>query len=134
MRILVNSNYNTFKEVIFMPGYLSLLKKPLPLSDAIQYPSIDKVVIDSIEQALFSVEIEIAGDAYYITEKSGHRLTRRSILAIQKLFIPVSVKSMFLRHNSPYDEMIGQSESASSNELLVPLGNYFSEDDISVNH
>ncbi len=117
-----------------MPGYLSLLKKPLPSSDIIQYSSIDKVVIDSIEQALFTVEIEIAGDTYYITEKTGKRLTRRSILDIQKLFIPVSVKSMFLRHNSPYDEMIGHDVNTSSNELLVPLGNYFAEDDSTINH
>ncbi|MEO0442370.1 MAG: DUF6482 family protein, partial [Pseudomonadota bacterium] len=62
---------------------------------------------------------------YYITESKVKSLTRRSIVEIQSLLVGFNVRAMFLRQVSPYDEMIGLESSQGSNELLVPLGNFF---------
>jgi hypothetical protein len=110
-----------------MDSYLGVVKKPLLLSDIGQFASIDKIIIDSLEQALYRVEVIVGDDVFYLLEKPGKNLTRRSVVAIQKLFIGCPVKEMFLRHSSPYDEMIGLGEGERNNELLVPVGNYFAQ-------
>ncbi len=108
-----------------MDGHLGIVKKPLLLSELGRFAKIDKVIIDSLEQALYRVELVIGEDVFYLLEKPSKNLTRRSIIEIQRVFVGCNVKEMLLRHTSPYDEMIGLSEGNASNELLVPVGNYF---------
>ncbi|MGH1486616.1 MAG: DUF6482 family protein [Cellvibrionaceae bacterium] len=100
-------------------------KQPVLLSDLSQFNILDKVIIESLEQALYRVEIEVEGNVYYVIEARGKSLTRRSILEIQALLTPYTIGKMFLRQTSAYDEMIGLESTDDSNELLVPLGNYF---------
>lgn len=102
-----------------------LIKKPLLFSDIDKSKVLDKVIIESLEQALYRLVIELDQQQYYILEKPGKSLTRRSLLEIQELLIPFQVAKMFLSHQSPYDEMIGHEVNGHSNELLVPIGNYF---------
>ena len=104
---------------------IQAIKKPILLEKLYQFPSIDKVIIESLEQALYRVEIEVDQQIYYIIESKGKSLTRRSIVEIQSLLVGFNIRSMFLRHVSPYDEMIGLESSHGDNELLVPLGNFF---------
>jgi hypothetical protein len=112
-----------------MDIHSGVVKKPLLLSDLGQFESIDKIIIDSLEQALYRVEVIVGADVYYLLEKPSKNLTRRSVVEIQKLFMAYTVKEMFLRHSSPYDEMIGMSEGEQrNNELLVPVGNYFAQE------
>lgn len=99
--------------------------QPLLLNELSRFDVIDKVILDSLEQALYRVEVEVADQRYYLIESPGKSLTRRSIVEIQALLIPFKVTAMYLKHSSPYDEMIGHEVSAHSNQLLVPLGNYF---------
>ena len=117
-----------------MDIHSGVVKKPLLLSDLGQFESITKIIIDSLEQALYRVEVIVGADVYYLLEKPSKNLTRRSIVEIQKLFMPYKVKEMFLRHSSPYDEMIGMSEGERNNELLVPVGNYFAQEAPKVVH
>lgn len=117
-----------------MNNYEGVVKKPLLVSELKQFECIDKVIIDSLEQALYRVEVIVDGDFFYLLEKPGKNLTRRSIIDIQKLFISCYVKEIFLRHTSAYDEMIGLSEEGSDNELLVPVGNYFAHESQAVIH
>ena len=106
-----------------------MIKKPLLLSELEQYNVIDKVIIESLEQALYRLVVEMAGQQYYVVEPSGRSLTRRSIVDIQAVLIPFHVKAMYLYHQSPYDEMIGHDVNKNSNALFVPIGQYFTSDD-----
>ncbi len=107
---------------------IGVVKKPLLLSELSRFAKIDRIIIDSLEQALYRVEVIIGEDVFYLLEKPGKNLTRRSIIEIQRVFIGCHVKEMLLRHTSPYDEMIGLKEDLGDNELLVPVGNYFAPD------
>jgi hypothetical protein len=106
---------------------LSLPKQPILLADLSQFDYLDKVVIESLEQALYRVEVEAGGNSYYVIESPGKSLTRRSILEIQALLTPFTIRGMFLRQTSAYDEMVGLDDFQGDNELLVPLGNYFDD-------
>jgi hypothetical protein len=102
-------------------------KKPILLKKLGQFDSLERVIIESLEQALYRLEVEVDGCCYFVMESSGKILTKRSILDIQALLIPFTIEQMFLRQISPYDEMIGHEVNANSNEMLVPLGNYFAD-------
>ena len=102
-----------------------IIKKPILLSALSQFESIDKVIIESLEQALYRVVIEIDGQEYYVMEKKGRAFTRHSIVAIQEQLQLLVIKEMYLQHSSPYDEMIGLEVNKGGNTLLVPLANYF---------
>jgi hypothetical protein len=101
------------------------LIKPLLFKELLKFNRIDKVIIESLEQALYRVEIEVQGQTYYVLESPGKILSRRSILHIQEILMQFNIGKIFLRHVSPYDEMIGLEENAQSNQLLIPIGNFF---------
>lgn len=102
-----------------------MIKKPILLGDIAYATVIDKMIIESLEQALYRVVIEIKGQQYYVLESEGKSLTRHSVVAIQEQFKACIIKQIFLQHSSPYDEMIGLEVNATGNTLLVPIGNYF---------
>ena len=104
---------------------MQVIKKPILLSELSTFSVIDKVIVESLEQALYRVVIEVDKQQYYVMETPKKSLTRRSIVAIQELLSPYTVLSMYLSHQSPYDEMIGHEVNSNSNELLVPIGDYF---------
>ncbi|MFT7389090.1 MAG: GH43 family beta-xylosidase [Candidatus Endobugula sp.] len=101
------------------------IKQPILLSELSRFPVIDKVILESLEQALYRLVIEVDQQQYYVLEKKGKSLTRRSVVAIQELLTPFVIRGMYLSHQSPYDEMIGHEVNSSSNEMLVPIGDYF---------
>ena len=106
----------------------SFPKKALLLADIPKHSYIDKVIVESIEQALFRLEVEIQGQRYYVLESPGKSLSRRNIIEIQAVLTPFHVGSTHLYHRSPYDEMIGHEVNVDSNEMLVPLGDYFADE------
>lgn len=58
-----------------------------------------------------------------MVDESGRAIRASNILNLQKLFDGIRVDQMHLRHESAYDEMIGQPPKTSGNRLEVPLGN-----------
>ena len=102
--------------------------KPMSAQSLNNYKRLDRVIVESLEQALYRVTIEVDGQCYYLTDASGKSLTRRNKLEILVLFKSIVVDELYLKHSSPYDEMIGLQESDSNNELLVPIGNYYAHD------
>jgi len=105
----------------------AVVKKPMLLSDLGKFEYIEKVIIESLEQALYSLVVEVDQQQYYVLESEDKALTRRSIVAMQEVLSRFIVKSMYLQHKSPYDEMIGQEINVNSNALLVPIGQYFEQ-------
>jgi len=116
-----------------MSDLQSLPKRAILLSDLSKFDYLEKVIIESLEQALYRLEVVLGGHVYYVTEKAGKSLTRRSIVEIQSLLTPYKIHEMHLRHLSPYDEMIGHDINTDSNELLVPLGNFFADIEVGRN-
>ncbi len=110
----------------------SLAKKPILLNDLSRFSVIDKVIIESLEQALYRLVVEVDQQQYYVLDTQRKSLTCRSIIAMQELLVPFNVRAMYLKHQSPYDEMIGQEVNENSNALLVPLSNYFRVEDATV--
>ena len=78
-------------------------------------------VIHSLEQALYQVTVTISGDSYLLTENSGTILRRHSLQRVRELLRDMPLASVTLRHQSAYDEMIGQPVRAEDNTLEVPL-------------
>jgi hypothetical protein len=115
-----------------MRDIIVTIKKPILLGNLGQLNAIDKAIIESLDQALYRLVIEVGEQQYYVLETPSKSLTRHSIIAIQELLAPFNVGAMYLQHQSPYDEMIGQEERQGSNTLLVPVGNYFESRDHAV--
>ncbi len=83
---------------------------------------IQKLVINSLEQALYSAAVVIDGKEYVVWENEKKALTSRNLTQLRGLFEPLDIPEAFLRHESPYDEMIGMPSSQGSNRMEVPLG------------
>lgn len=117
-----------------MNDIATLPKQSILLAELSLLGVIDKAIIESLEQALYRLEIEAGGQVYYVNEAVGKPLSRRSIIELQSLLTAYTIRKMYLRHTSPYDEMIGHEVNSSGNELLVPLGNFFADIEIDKNH
>ncbi|QFU06223.1 hypothetical protein FIU82_14635 [Pseudoalteromonas sp. THAF3] len=83
---------------------------------------IQKVVIHSLDMALYQVSVVINNIEYYVKDPRGEILKAISPLHIQKLFDDIAYHAMVLRHSSAYDEMCGQPTRQQDNTLEVPYG------------
>lgn len=108
-----------------MKSLLGLPIKPMYLKELNTCYRLDRVIVESLEQALYRVTMELNGQRYFLVDDTGKNLTKRSKLEILVLFKSIAIDELYLKHDSPYDEMIGLQEGDHDNELLVPLGNYY---------
>ena len=83
---------------------------------------IEKVMLHCHDQSLYLVSVIIDGEERYVTDDKGNFLKSFNKLALQGKFDGLVIGSMVLRHQSPYDEMIGLSEEKSDNTLEVLIG------------
>lgn len=72
--------------------------------------TIDKVIFNSIDVSLYQLSIELNGQEFFITDNQGNYVRAFNFLELQKLFRGLPYNKMVIRHNSPYDEMIGLTE------------------------
>ncbi|MFU2510413.1 DUF6482 family protein [Pseudoalteromonas sp. ASV78] len=94
----------------------------IKLSELKNHQPLQKVIVHSLEMALYNVSVMINNVEYYITDEQGEFIRGLSPLHIQKRLDHLSYAQMVLRHTSAYDEMCGQSEKVASNMLEVPYG------------
>ncbi len=88
-----------------------------------QHQPLDKVIIHSIGMGLYQASAEKDGVEYYLVEHDGTPIKAHNIIALQRQLRPLTFAKMVLRHDSPYDEMIGhQDNPVGTNRLEVPLG------------
>lgn len=83
---------------------------------------IEKVIIVSLDLALYQVNVLLDGQELLVSDKKGKPLRARNTLEIEALFEGYNVKDMVLRHESAYDEMVNQPMRQGSNRMEVPLG------------
>ncbi len=84
--------------------------------------SIDKVVVHSIELALYQVSVVIDGIEVYVKETEDKFLRFNNPIEIQRAFSKIPYKKMVLRHTSAYDEMVGHDYEKGDNAMEVPFG------------
>ncbi|MFG1488585.1 DUF6482 family protein [Oceanospirillum sp. HFRX-1_2] len=88
-----------------------------------QQPEIEKVIIHSLDCALYQVSVLIEGQELYLTDEQGKLLRSHNKLSLQALFEGLPYRKMVLRQQSAYDEMVGQPLREADNFLEVPIGN-----------
>lgn len=92
------------------------------LSELRQFKFLEKVILHCHDQSLYLVSIVHEGEERYVTDEKGSFLKSFNKLSLQAKFKGLIVGEMMLRHQSPYDEMIGLSEDVTDNTMEVPIG------------
>ena len=93
----------------------------MPLSKLEKFFYIDKLVIHSLDLALYQVSVVVDGKEHFVTDDKGKFLRAHSILELQKQCRNLKVNKQVLRQQSAYDEMVGQPNRSGTNELEVLL-------------
>ena len=83
---------------------------------------IAKVILHCHDQSLYLASVLVDGEERYVKDKNGNFLKSFNKLELQVQFADQIVGEMLLRHQSPYDEMIGLSEDSVDNTLEVRIG------------
>ena len=84
---------------------------------------IQKLIINSLEQALYQAIVVIDGEERIVWENDKKVLLSRNLMQLRELFETFDIPETVLRHESPYDEMIGfPVNRGSSNRMEVQLG------------
>ncbi|WOD06851.1 DUF6482 family protein [Marinomonas sp. GJ51-6] len=84
--------------------------------------SFEKVVIHALAPNLYQVSVMMDGEEVFLLDGKGKFLTSHNKQDLQELFKDKQVGAMVLRHQSAYDEMVGQPTRESTNCLEVPIG------------
>jgi hypothetical protein len=92
------------------------------ITDLYYHQPLPKVTVHSIDMALYQVSVMIDGFEFYVKENNGEYLRARSPVEVQKRLDGIEYVQMVLRHESAYDEMVGQPTRQGSNALEVPFG------------
>lgn len=89
-----------------------------------RHEQIDKIVIHSIDGMLYQAYADIEGEEFLVVDEQGKAVRRNNKISLQEEFDSQACQKMMLRHQSAYDEMIGQPVREGSNQLEVSLGRY----------
>ncbi|TQV72894.1 hypothetical protein FLL45_15625 [Aliikangiella marina] len=83
--------------------------------------NIEKLIFSSLEQALYQAIVVIDEQEYVVWESDQKTMLSRNLMQLREQFKTLDVAETVLRHESPYDEMIGQPTKDSSNRMEVKL-------------
>lgn len=83
---------------------------------------VDKAIINSTERCLYYLTVEVSGREYQVVDKRGRLLSARNKLDLQQVAKTIAARHIVLRHESAYDEMVGQPVASQGNRLEVSLG------------
>ena len=84
---------------------------------------VQKLVINSIEQALYQVIAVVDGVEHVVWKTDKKVLLTRNLMEFRVMFEHFPAEEIVLRHESAYDEMIGLDTVPNNNRLEVPLNN-----------
>lgn len=86
-----------------------------------QLKAIETVIIHSLEPTLYQASLIQGGQERLIIGPDQQPIRSFNLMEIQALFEDLPIQSLRLRHESAYDEMIGQPLKVESNQLEVEL-------------
>lgn len=79
------------------------------------------VIIHSVDCALYQATVQLAGGERLLLDSNNRPLRRHSLQAMREALAVLQLRSLRLRHQSAYDEMIGQPRREAPNTLEIPL-------------
>ena len=82
--------------------------------------AVDEVTIHSYDMNLYLVELVVGRNKSMLCEKSGRPIRFRSVEQVKDEMADLPLIKVQLKHKSPFDEMIGNPESAEE-PLSIPL-------------
>ncbi|WP_419811730.1 DUF6482 family protein [Bacterioplanoides sp.] len=88
-----------------------------------QVNRIEKVIIHSLDLCLYQASVVINGEEHYVTDNNDKLLRSHNVLSFQAMFEKFPVQAFVIKHQSAYDEMVGQPIRQGSNAIEVPFGN-----------
>ena len=80
-----------------------------------------RVIIHSIDQALYQVTVLLHEQEQLLVDRSGRPFRRHNLQQVRETLRTMPVASITLRQQSAYDEMIGQPVREGANTLEVPV-------------
>ena len=97
--------------------------KKINLVDLIQRARNESVnlLIQSQDPEIYSVEADVGGARYAVITDNGQRLMTRSLGAMKRALVGIEYGAATLRHQSSFDEMIGNPVAGSDLALEMPL-------------
>lgn len=91
----------------------------IPLSKLEKFFYVDKLIIHSLDLALYQASVVVDGKAQFITDDNGIFLRAHSLIEMQKKCKNIKANKQVLVHQSAYDEMVGLPEGKRDNQLDV---------------
>lgn len=82
---------------------------------------IEQVIVHSLEHMIYQVTVTLDDQERLLYTDQGKPYKGQSLEEVRELFEDVQVNNAYLRHDSAYDEMIGQPQRE-NNRLQVLLG------------
>lgn len=84
--------------------------------------SLPKVIIDSFDGSIYQAAVvALGGREQPLWLDQNKRVRCNNLEEIRELLAPLNIHQLYLRQNSPYDEMIGQPLRSEPNTLLIEL-------------
>ena len=91
------------------------------LIDELASHNVEKLVICSLEQALYQAVVVIGGEEHLVWESQKRPVRSRNLMVMRESFEHLDIPQRVLRHESAYDEMVGLPSDTVSNRMEVPL-------------
>ena len=92
------------------------------LHSELVHHDIQKLVICSLEQALYQAVVVIDDEEHVVWKDNKQCLRSRNLTSLRECFGHLGINEVVLRQESAYDEMIGAPSKQASNRMDVPLG------------
>lgn len=87
-----------------------------------QSPSIERLIIESVDLSLYIAHAVINGQRRLITDADARPLKTSNLMAMKALLRDIDAPERVLQQRSAYDEMVGREQDSSDNCLEIPLG------------
>ncbi|MCS0386520.1 DUF6482 family protein [Vibrio diabolicus] len=91
----------------------------IPLSKLEKFFYVDKLIIHSLDLALYQASVVVDGKVQFITYDNGIFLRAHSLIEMQKKCKNIKANKQVLVHKSAHDEMVGLPEGKRDNQLEV---------------
>jgi hypothetical protein len=79
------------------------------------------LLIQSQDPEIYLAEADVSGARYTVITDNGQRLMTRSLGAMKRALVGIQYGTATLRHQSSFDEMIGNPVAGSDLALEMPL-------------
>ena len=92
------------------------------LFDDISSYQVEKLVINSLQNALYQAMVVIDQEEHVVWEDKNKALVTRNLVKMRERFQNMTFPETVLRQESAYDEMVGLDTRSASNRMEIPLG------------